>query len=131
MATELLQDFNTLVTLDGKPAVIADDDAVQNAVLNIVLIQRRSRKFRTTWGSQTHWYLQLPVDDRNARQYRASLYNDLKKWAGQIASFSLDGILVTPYGRGDGYMVAVAYQSNLTGYRSQVTVQLPSISVNR
>lgn len=129
--TNLFSDINSLVGLNGKGVTVHNDDAVANAVLNIVLVQRRSRKFRTNYGSYSHYFLQLPVNVDNAEKYRVSLYTDLKAWAGQIASFDLSGINVFPLKNNDGYGVVILYKSTLSGYYNQVSVQLPSTAISR
>lgn len=129
--TSLFSDFNTLVGLNSKQAIVVNDDAVANVVLNIVLIQKRSRKFRTTYGAASHFFLQKQVTAENAEQYRMTLYQDLTKWAGQVAKFDMAGIQVRPLPNYDGYGVVIVYKSNLSGYYNQVSIQLPSTTVAR
>ncbi len=127
----LFSDFNTLVGLNNKQAIVINDDAVANVVLNIVLIQKRSRKFRIGYGASSHFFLQKQVTAENAEKYRMTLYQDLTKWAGSVAKFDMAGIQVKPLQNYDGYGVVILYKSNLSGYYNQVSVQLPSTSVAR
>jgi len=103
-------DINTYVGVNNKPVVLTGDDAVINGIINILLVPRRTRKFRANFGSWVSWFLHQPVHPANAVRLRNQLQAELNTWM-PLTQFQLADIRVTPYRNGTGYHLSISFPS--------------------
>lgn len=116
-------DVNSFYGSNPLLEVLANEDAISNTYLNLILIPPRSRKFRPTFSAYMHTYINQNVTPSTANQIKQALLSNLKEWQpyGQI---DIQRTQVIPMPNGAGYFLDIVYQSLLTGIPGRLTLQL-------
>jgi phage baseplate assembly protein W len=104
--------------MNGKPDLLADIEAINNAIRNLFRcpIGARGPIFRPDYGTFLHSMLQEPLDNITAAKIRASLLASLQKWEPRVRIITKDTV-VLPMTAISGYLVRVAYFYVLTNER--------------
>lgn len=108
-------DVNTQVGLNGKPELLPDVHAIQNALRNLFRcpIGARGRIFRPDYGNHFWRLLQEPKDEITAAKVRASLIQTIQRWEPRIL-LNQRQTQVIPSTQLNGFIVRVVYIYLLT-----------------
>ena len=103
-------DCNTNIRANGKPDLLPDILAINNAILNLFgcPIGSRGRIFQPTYGTYLYQLLQEPFDQITADKIYASLIQSLQKWEPRV-QIDYQQTRVAPVTELAGYMVIVAF----------------------
>lgn len=123
------QDLNTYYGVLSEVDVLQDEAAIVNSILNVTMIPKRSRKWRSSFGSSTYAFLGRGVSPLVASELEAALLMDYQKWV-LTAIIKASDISVVPMSNNAGYNLYVSYQSRLTGVQGKVAFALAALTNN-
>jgi len=109
-------DVNTEITLNTNSLLVADYEAINNSIHNILSTSILSVPWVRSYGSGLEEYLFQPVSGGTAEDIRVTLLQALSTWeprividVGKTGVYTLDTM--------DGYQVSVAYSVPSLEYR--------------
>ena len=125
MADARYIDINTMLGVSNNNDIVRDEGAIINSIINIILIPKRTRKWRPAFGSSLHDFLGRPATTSTALQIRASLLVDLNKYI-PYAKIGVNDVRVISNATGTGYELIITYTSKLTNSQSSATFSVPA-----
>lgn len=81
-------DINRRVGLVERPALLADEDAVLNAIYNILGTEQGERVFLPEFGSSLNQFLQEPMDAQTAHNLRYAIIRAVERWEPRVEIIS-------------------------------------------
>lgn len=117
MTQHKFSDINTLMGVTSNKDILHDEGALINTLVNIMMIPKRTRKFRREFGSSAYDYLHRPVSTMIAMQLRESLLADFQQFQ-PLAKMTHTDIDLRVNRNMDGYDLRISYTSSLTNSRN-------------
>lgn len=108
-------DVNRRLSLLASPTLLLDEDAVLNAVENILGTDKGEREFLPEFGSRLSGFLFDPIDDDTASKIRYSLILAIRDWEPRVEV--------------DQLHTRVVPNLELAGYEVSLAVRIKGIAV--
>lgn len=125
MSEGKLVDVNTMYSVTSLSELTRDEGSIINQIINVVIVPKRTRKFRPNFGSSLSDFLGKPVTPVTARAIRDALYKDLQRYVPH-ATINVNDIQVNLSQNIIGYSLRIAYTSRLSGARNSVDLDIPA-----
>jgi phage baseplate assembly protein W len=110
-------DVNGQYGINLKPELLADQTAINGALVNLLSCPVGTRPFLRQYGSNIMHLLQEPVDTIGAESVKQNILQAIRRWEPRI-SLDYGNTIVQPLSDGSGYLVELAYTVlgvNVTG----------------
>lgn len=110
-------DVNTNYGINTDAELVADIQALNNSLYNLLTCPIGTRVHKRDYGSNIPWFLQEPCDAITANKIKQSLLQSIRRWEPRV-QLDFRNTVVNPLSDGTGFAVEFSYlvvNVNVTG----------------
>lgn len=120
-----LIDINTMYGINSSSELVRDEGVIVNQIVNVVLIPKRTSKFRPRRGSSLKTFLGKPLSPITARAIRDILHKELTEQV-PLAKINIGDIQVNLNNTFRGYSLRITYSSRLSNSVNTIDLDIPA-----